>query len=93
MHQYLFDQTLTDNSNSKQMRHKLEQVPYCINKTLPLQNRMAPKNQDQDDQLDSTPKSSLKLSKTTPSMTGNSWELCADYVAGLTSSKEQPYPF
>jgi len=74
------------------MRHKLEQVPYYTNETPLLQNRMAPKNQDQDDQLDSTPKSLPKLSKTTPSMTKNSWELCTDYVAGLTFSKGQPYP-
>jgi len=50
MHQYLFDQTLTDNSNLKQMRCKLEQVLYCINAILLLQNQMVLKNQDQDDQ-------------------------------------------
>jgi len=55
MHQYLFDQTLTDNLNLKQMHHKSEQVPYCINKIPLLQNRMVPKNQDQDDQLISFP--------------------------------------
>jgi len=35
MHQYLFDQTLTDNLNLKQMRRKLEQVLYYINR-IPL---------------------------------------------------------
>jgi len=54
---------------------------------------MAPKNQDQDDQLDFTPKSLPKLSIITLSMTENSWELCADYAAGLTSSKGQLYLF
>jgi len=93
MHQYLFDQTLTDNLNSKQMRRKLEQVPYYIKETPLLQNQMAPKNRDQDDQLDFIPRNSPKLNKTTPSMTENSWELCVDYVAGLISSKGRPYPF
>jgi len=32
------------------MHRKLEQVPYYTNETPLLQNQMAPKNQDQDDQ-------------------------------------------
>ena len=91
MHQYLSDQTLIDSSNSKQTHRKLEQVLYYINKTPLSRNQMALKNQDQDDQLVSSSKSSPKQSKTTPSMTGNSWELCADYAAGLISSKGRPY--
>jgi len=50
MHQYLFDQTLIDNLNSKQMHRKLEQVLYYTNKIPLLQNQTVPKNQDQDDQ-------------------------------------------
>jgi len=72
MHQYLFNQILTDNSNLKQMHCKLEQVLYYINKILLLQKPTVPKNQDQDDQWDSTPKSLLKLSKTTPFTIKNS---------------------
>jgi len=75
------------------MHHKLEQVLYYINKIPPSRNQMVLKNQDQDNQLDSTPKSLPKLSKITLSMTKNSWELCADYAAGLTSSKGQLYLF
>jgi len=93
MRQYLFDQTLTDNSNSKQMYHKLEQVLYYINKIPLSQNQMVLGNQDQDDQWDFIPRNSPKLSKITLSMTKNSWELCADYVVGLTSSKGQLYLF
>jgi len=75
------------------MHHKLEQVLYYINKTPPSRNQMAPKNQDQDNQLDFIPRNSPKLNKTTPSMTGNSWELCMDYTAGLTFLKGQLYLF
>jgi len=53
------------------MRHKLEQVLYYTSKILLSQNQTALKNQDQDDQLDSTPKNSPKLNKTTLSMTEN----------------------
>jgi len=73
------------------MRHKLEQVLYYINKIPPSRNQTVLKNQDQDDQLDFIPRNSPKLNKTTPSMTENFWELCADYTAGLISSKEQLY--
>jgi len=72
MHQYSFDQTLTNNLNLKQMYHKLEQALYCINGTPLLQNQMVLKNQDQDNQLDSTPKSLPKLNKTIPFTTENS---------------------
>jgi len=75
------------------MCHKLEQVLYYINETPLLQSWMAPRNQDQDDQLDFIPRNSPKLSKITLSMTKNSWELCVDCAAGLTSSKGQPYLF
>jgi len=75
------------------MHHKLEQAPYYTSGILLLRNQTAPKNQDQDDQLDFIPRNSPKLNKTTPSMTENFWELCVDYAAGLISSKEQLYLF
>jgi len=74
------------------MHHRLEQGPFYTNETLQQNKKMAQKNQDQDDQWDSTPRSSRPQNKTTPSMTVSSLQSCAVCDAGHTSSKAQKSP-
>jgi len=76
----------------RSMPPRSEQEPSSTNVTPQSNEQTAQINLDQGDQWDFTPRNSQPLKKIIPFMTVNSWQSCAVFNAGCTSSKAQKSP-